>query len=79
MNALDVQAEFGSAVRFWRKQRGYSQDALAKRSDLHRTYVSDVERGTRNISLQSIVKIADALEVSIPDLFQPQPPKNSQT
>jgi len=42
---------------------------MAERADLHRTYVSDVERGARNISLQSIVKLAGALEISIANLF----------
>lgn len=48
---------------------GISQEKLAERADLHRTYVSDVERGARNISLESIVRLAEALEVSTSTLF----------
>ncbi len=60
---------FGTTVKALRNQLGFSQERLAERADLHRTYISDVERGTRNVSLQSIAKLAGALEVSISDLF----------
>lgn len=56
-------------MRTWRKQRGISQEELAGRAGLHRTYVSDVERGARNVSLESIDKLATALEVSIATLL----------
>jgi len=46
-----------------------SQEKLAERAGLHRTYVSDIERGARNVSLESIKRLALALEVSIPALF----------
>jgi len=48
---------------------GISQEELAERANLHRTYVSDVERGTRNLSLESIERLARALEVSVSALF----------
>jgi CheY-like chemotaxis protein len=48
---------------------GISQEKLAERANLHRTYISDVERGARNVSLASIEKLARALEVSIPTLL----------
>jgi len=56
-------------VRAWRGRLGISQEELAGRAGLHRTYVSDVERGTRNVSLASIDKLAAALEVSVATLF----------
>lgn len=49
---------------------GFSQEDLADRSGLHRTYISDVERGTRNPSLESIRRLAVALELSVAALFQ---------
>ncbi|HEY3762540.1 MAG TPA: helix-turn-helix transcriptional regulator [Verrucomicrobiae bacterium] len=60
---------FGASVRSWRKQMGISQEELAERAMLHRTYISDVERGARNVSLQSIERLARALEISLPALF----------
>jgi transcriptional regulator with XRE-family HTH domain len=63
--------KFGAAVKNRRNHLDLSQEELAWRSQLHRTYISDVERGVRNISLQTIVKLAVALQTSIPDLFRP--------
>src|ERR1022692_3145166 len=65
----DIQSHFGTAVRTRRKHLGISQEELAERAGLHRTYVADVERGARNLSLGSIEKLAHALEISIPILF----------
>ena len=56
-------------MRAWRGRLGISQEELAGRAGLHRTYVCDVERGARNLSLQSIEKLARALEISIAALF----------
>ena len=54
---------------------GISQEELAGRAGLHRTYVADIERGARNLSLANIEKLAKALDVSIPTLFsQAEPP-----
>ncbi len=69
MQKIDVKKIFGKSVRSWRNLLGISQEELAERSDLHRTYISDVERGTRNLSLQSIQRLAQALDVSVSALF----------
>jgi two-component system, response regulator len=63
---------FGASVRGLRNHLGISQEALAERANLHRTYVSDVERGSRNVSLENIERLAQALDVSVSALF-PQP------
>src|SRR6266853_3328336 len=49
---------FGKAIRSKRSELGISQEELADRAGLHRTYISDVERGARNLSLESIEKLA---------------------
>lgn len=69
----DGKCRFGAAVRAQRKHLGISQEELAGRAGLHRTYVADVERGARNLSLASIEKLAHALEVPIPALFSQSP------
>src|SRR5262249_26491532 len=69
MNESDIKTTFASAVRLFRNKLGISQEALAERAKLHLTYISDVERGARNLSLESISKLARALEVSVPSLF----------
>src|SRR5262245_7243996 len=71
MPSPDVRREFGAAVRAHRLRLGISQEALAERAELHRTYVTDVERGARNLSLESISRLARALDVSIESLFSP--------
>lgn len=48
-----------------------TQEALAEKASLHRTYISDIERGARNLSLESIARLALALEIPIPMLFSP--------
>lgn len=68
----DIKKSFGSSVKGWRQQLGFSQEELAERADLHRTYISDVERGARNLSLESINKLARALDISVSALFPPE-------
>jgi CheY-like chemotaxis protein/DNA-binding XRE family transcriptional regulator len=76
---IDVKKVFGTSVRGWRNLLGISQEELAERANLHRTYVSDIERGARNLSLESIERLAHALEISVSSLF-PQPEmKNGRT
>ena len=69
MGKADSKKLFGASVRVWRSRLGISQEELAERADLHRTYISDVERGARNLTLESIERLAQALEVSVPALL----------
>jgi len=63
--------QFGQKVRSKRQALGFSQEQLAEKAGLHRTYVSDVERGARNISLINIAQLAKALKVKPSDLLTP--------
>lgn len=56
-------------MRWRRHELNISQEEFADRANLHRTYISDIERGTRNVSLEGIEKLVDALEISVADLF----------
>jgi transcriptional regulator with XRE-family HTH domain len=62
--------KFGLNVRFFRTRLKLSQDELAEKAELHRTYIGAVERGERNICLTNIFRLADALEVKAKDLFE---------
>jgi CheY-like chemotaxis protein len=70
MATIDLKALLGIAIRSARSHLGISQEELAHRAGLHRTYVSDVERGARNPSLESVEKLARALEFSVSMLFE---------
>ena len=61
----EFKVAFGRAVRRFRLSRKFSQEELADLADIHRTYIGDVERGTRNISLVNMSRIAHALEVPL--------------
>ncbi|MED1205604.1 helix-turn-helix domain-containing protein [Heyndrickxia acidicola] len=66
----NIRSLFGQRVRQIRlSKNNMSQEKLAFECDLHRTYISDIERGTRNVSLDNIEKISKALEVEPKDLF----------
>jgi len=58
------------AVRLRRNELGISQEEFAEQAGLHRTYVSDLERGKRNVSLENLEKLAQALSLSITDLMK---------
>lgn len=61
---------FGERVRAIRTSAGLSQEKLAELAELHRTYISGVERGERNPSLKSIERIASALNTPLEKLFE---------
>ena len=58
-------------VRRLRKSTGLSQEELADRAGLHRTYISSIERGQRNVSLENIFVLANALGIEAADLVTP--------
>ena len=62
--------KFGSNVRSRRDALDLSQEQLAERADLDRTYISGVERGVRNLSLLSAVRVAKGLKTSVADLCE---------
>ena len=66
----DVRTTFGQRVRTLRKRAGLSQEQLAFKCGLDRTYIGGVERGERNISVVNIEKIARAIDLSPKDLFE---------
>lgn len=61
--------DFGEIIRRIRKNRGLSQEELAFRAGLHRTYIGMIERGEKNITLLNIEKLSNALNIKIKDIF----------
>jgi transcriptional regulator with XRE-family HTH domain len=59
----------GFAIRKRREDKGISQEKLASLADLHRTYIGQVERGEKNLTLRSLERIANALKVKTKDLL----------
>lgn len=69
VDGVSLTRYFGNAVREQRKKLNLSQELLATRAGLHRTYVTDIESGKRNVTLVSVAKLAAALEVSVASLM----------
>ena len=69
MGQSSPQMRLGQAVRKAREELGFSQEELAEKCGLHRTYVGSVERGERNVSIVNIVKLAWGLGVEGSELL----------
>ena len=67
---IQILREFGLRIQQERKKLGMSQEELAFRAGMHRTYIGMIERAERNITLSNIKKLADALQLNIQDLFE---------
>ena len=65
-----ILVTFGERVRKLRKDKGLSQEQLAFKANLHRTYIGMIERAEKNITLLNIEKIANSLDVEISQLFE---------
>jgi len=68
--SMPALTKLGHAVQRYRKAQGLSQEKLAERTGLHRTYIGGIERGLRNVSFLNLLKLAQALDVSLSELVQ---------
>lgn len=66
----DINKRVGDNIRKFRQKKGWSQEQLASEANLHRAYVGQIERGEKNIGLQNLQKIAEALNISIAALVK---------
>ncbi len=64
----EILKKFGEQVRKFRLEEGISQEELAARANLHRTYIGMIERAEKNITLMNIAKIAKALDKNISEI-----------
>ena len=69
MQNSKILKKFARRVRALRLERGWTQEELARRADLHRTYIGGIERYERNVSLLNVERIAKALKVDVKDLL----------
>ena len=60
---MNIKKTFGTNLRKLRTEKGFSQEKFAELCGLHRTYISDIECFQRNVSLENIQKIAEALQI----------------
>ena len=74
MGRPDIRIIVGQNIRRLRMAQGWSQEQLAFEVELHRTYIGDIERGKRNVSVVNLQKIADGLGVTAADLLKIEPP-----
>ena len=65
-----ILCSFGQSVAKHRRTKGLTQEALAEKADLDRTYLSDIERGVRNPGIKNVIVIAQALGISASDLLK---------
>lgn len=66
---MDIKKKFWERIKELRKKKWLSQEEFAAKAGLHRTYISDIERWEKNLSLENIEKLANALQIKIIDLF----------
>jgi transcriptional regulator with XRE-family HTH domain len=66
---LSIKQRFGKAIRRRRRELDLSQEELAERAELHRTYISNIERGELNPSLETMEKLVKALDITVSALF----------
>lgn len=67
---MTIQEKFGHVIRTLRKEKNISQEKLALNADIDRTYISDIEKGERNVSIETAKKLADCLQISLQNLFK---------
>ena len=70
MNDSALLVMLGENIRARRRANGLTQRELAERAKLHRTYIADLERGARNVSILNVVRVARALGISVPQLCE---------
>lgn len=66
---MNIKEKIGQRIRILRKELNLSQEALALKSEVDRTYMTDVENGRRNVSIEILEKIINALKISFTEFF----------
>lgn len=69
LRTMCIEKKIGERIQYLRKEKKYSQEALAEKSNLHRTYIGAVERGEKNLTVKNLEKITIALDLSLHEFF----------
>lgn len=67
---MKIQTKFGTAIKELRSKKGVSQERLSLDAEIDRTYIGDIEKGTRNVSLEIIEKLCNYFQMPISELFK---------
>jgi transcriptional regulator with XRE-family HTH domain len=67
---MEINKFFGKKISELRKEKGFSQEKLALEANIDRTYISDIEKGNRNISLEILDKLSKTLNIHISQIFK---------
>ena len=67
---MKIQERFGVVIRRLRIEKGISQEKLALNADIDRTYISDIEKGNRNVSIEMIERLANFFQISVSELLK---------
>lgn len=67
---MSITTELGRRIRFYRKERHISQEALAELCNLHPTYIGQLERGEKNATIESLYRISQGLDISLSELLE---------
>ena len=67
---MDIKLQFGMRLRYLREQKGWTQETLSFESGVHKNYISDLELGRRNPTLEVINRLSDALDITLSELMK---------
>lgn len=70
IDKLNINVEMGKRIEYLRKQKKFTQEELAFRSNINKNYLCDIEKGRRNPTLIILKKIANGLEITLEELFK---------
>jgi transcriptional regulator with XRE-family HTH domain len=73
VNQTKIKKQFGKHLRKLRKEKGWTQEELAEKANMHFTYIGQIERGIRNPSLVNLYKLSKALKIHLGNLFSFRP------
>jgi transcriptional regulator with XRE-family HTH domain len=73
LSESSVLGTLAARLKYHRAEKGWSQEQLASKASIHRTYLAEIERSRRNPSLRNLIKLANGLAVPLTVLFEPLP------